>query len=131
MAQPMSFDEVKLYPKLSDARAAGPITCSICGRILAGRQGFVTHHKRCHPNDRPKWKYVDTPPDNPRNLPYTERIKEKGTKICKLCGHMVGSVAGIQKHFKSAHPDTLPDGNYKVVAIVHLDAGKVKVCKIH
>ena len=127
----MPLKDVKLYPRLSDARTAGPITCLICGRVLAGRQGFVTHHKRSHPNKRPKWEYADAQPNNPRNLPYAERITAKGTKVCKLCGHMVGSIAGMQKHFKTDHPDTSPEGNYKIIAIVHLDAGKIKICRIH
>ena len=131
MAKAMPLKDVKLYPPLSDARTAGPITCLICGRVLAGRNGLVTHHKRCHPDNRPKWQYADTPPTNPRNLPYAERITSKGTKVCKLCAHMVVSIDGMYKHFKTNHPGISPDGNYKVIAIVHLDAGKIKICQIH
>ncbi len=131
MAKPMPIKDVKLYPRLSDSRASGPILCLLCGRVLAGRQGLITHHKRSHPNRRPKWKYAETAPNNPRNLPYAEQIESKGTKVCKLCGHMVGSITGMSRHFKADHPGKTPHGNYKVIAIVHLDAGKIKICKIH
>lgn len=118
-------------PPLGDERSSGPIKCNICNRIVAGRYGFITHHNKCHANQRPQWEYSGRLPDNPRNLPYQLDMERKGTKICKLCGHFIGSISGVYKHFKTHHPKTKPDGNYKIVAIIVIDNKTISIKGLH
>jgi hypothetical protein len=116
-----------MYPPLDDFRSAGSIECGHCGRVLAGRQGFITHHKRRHARQKPKWAYSDLQPDNPRNFPAQKRIELKGLKICKTCGHSTGSVSGMYKHFAAKHPAVRP--RYKISAIVVIDGGRITIKK--
>jgi hypothetical protein len=126
----MNKKESKWYPRLSDARSRGSVECLICGRILSGRYGYVTHHKRVHHDKKPRWQYTESGSDNPRDLPYQRDITKKGTKVCKLCGHMIGSIGGLHKHFNAEHAGITTEGNYKIVAIVHIDCGKIRIAGI-
>jgi DNA-binding XRE family transcriptional regulator len=125
--KPMGKSELPYYPDRADPRSSGSIRCELCGRVLAGRAGYVTHHKQCHAGQTPSWSYTTATPDNPHNLPYSHSIMAKGTKVCKLCGHRVGSRPGLQKHFASHHAGISPKDNFYVVAIVKIDGGNVTI----
>jgi DNA-binding XRE family transcriptional regulator len=125
--KPMDKSRLPYYPDCADSRSSESIECKICGRILAGRVGYITHHHRCHAGNTPAWTYTGGKPDNPRNIPYAQGIITKGAKICKLCGHQVNSITGMTKHFSVHHKEHKPTGNYYILAAVKIDGGNITI----
>jgi len=106
MAKPMSKKRAKLFPPICK-RSAGSILCVICGRVLAGRVGYVTHHDITHPRQKPQWKYTKQKPDNPRLLPH--QFWPKYNYHCNLCGYGGKvSTTAFYNHFKRHHPCLSP-----------------------
>ena len=109
MAKPMSKERAAMFPP-TGKRAKTNVECLLCGRVLAGRVGYITHHDYYHTAALPSWRYTTKKVNNPKLLPSDARPQYH--YHCHLCDYTGTGKTALYKHFARHHDTFWPRRRY-------------------